>query len=98
MIDYDHWGLVFRHISPYMWSSLGCSLAIGLSVAGAAWGIFLTGSSLVGAAVKAPRITTKNLIRYWFSSQDVLFCFARVLTNGFLLAVLSSVKPLLYTA
>ena len=27
-------------------------------------GIFITGSSLLGAAIRVPRITSKNLIRY----------------------------------
>lgn len=61
---YVDWGSVIADIDPYAWAFVGAGLAIGLSVLGAAWGIFITGSSLLGAAVKAPRIRSKNLIRY----------------------------------
>ncbi|CAD6206731.1 unnamed protein product [Miscanthus lutarioriparius] len=54
--DSSSWERALVQISPYTFS------AIGVSVLDAAWGIFITGSSLIGAAIKAPRITSKNLI------------------------------------
>ncbi|CAJ1964291.1 unnamed protein product [Cylindrotheca closterium] len=77
------WSEVLTHMSPYGYASFGVAFGLGLSVIGAAWGIWLTGSSLVGAAIKAPRIRSKNLISVIFCEATAIYgvIMAIILTN-----------------
>lgn len=62
-------GVWISRVRPVVWAGLGIAMGLSLSVFGAAWGIWTTGSSIIGTSIERPRVTTKNLF-------SVLFCEA----------------------
>ena len=70
---YPYYWALFKSISPHLWSGMGVVLAIGISVLGSAWGIFITGTSLLSAAIKHPRISSKNLISVIFAEACAIY-------------------------
>ncbi len=78
----------FYCIYPYSWAYFGSVFSIALSAIGAVIGIYLSGSSLVGSAIKSPRVKSKNLV-------SVIFCEA-VAIYGIVSAVLMVMKVKMY--
>merc|ERR1711868_222537 len=82
-------GSVLVAIQPFYWAATGISLAMGLSVAGAACGIWCTGSSIMGGGGLVPRIYSKNLI-------SIIFCEA-VAIYGIIISIIMASSMKRYT-
>lgn len=77
------WGRLVSTIDPHAWGAVGMGLAVAFSILGAAWGILATAGSLLGAAVKSPRIRAKNLI-------SIIFCEATAIYGIIIMIIMLS--------
>lgn len=80
------WGDIWRCINPYFFAYCGVAFALGFSIIGASWGIMLAASSILGSAVKAPRIRSKNLV-------SIIFCEAVAIYGVIMAIILSNRVP-----
>jgi hypothetical protein len=62
----------FMTLNPYTFAGLAIGLSLGVSTAGAAWGIALVGSALTGNAVYKPHVRTRNIVRYTSYSKSLV--------------------------
>lgn len=67
-----------------VWASIGIASCCGLSIAGAAFGMYISGSTLMGAALRKPDMKTRHLI-------TILFCEA-VAIYGIVFSIILSVS------
>ncbi|KAJ9448568.1 V-type proton ATPase subunit cprimeprime2 [Diplonema papillatum] len=77
------WQLL-ANVSPYSFAGVGMGISITFSIIGAAWGILISGSSISGAAIRTPRMVSRNLI-------SIIFCEA-VGIYGLIIALLMNNK------
>jgi hypothetical protein len=80
---YSYYSKLFNDIPPYLWSAIGIVVAIGVSVLGAAWGIFITGacrSDLDPCAEFMVVCSRRNgcLSNVHFDMNRGFFCFRRL--------------------
>lgn len=80
---------MFYCIFPYSWAHAGLVLSLVLSVVGAAVGVYLSGASILGSAIKTPRVKSKNLI-------SIIFCEA-VGIYGLVFTVLMNMSLKVYS-
>jgi len=83
-------GWLLVAINPYYWAATGIGLAMGMSVTGAAWGIWSTGTSVMGGGVLTPRIYSKNLV-------SIIFCEA-VAIYGIIVSIIMATSLTSYNA
>lgn len=65
--------LALSNISPYLFGTMGQFLSISLCVSGAAWGMFIVGSTIMGAGVKAPHVRVKNMVGVIFCEASAIY-------------------------